>query len=189
MHAIADPPVSRHRISVTDYYRMGDVGILHEDDRVELIEGDIIDMTPIGSAHASVVMRLAKLCIAAVGDSAIVSVQYPIRLDAYSEPQPDLALLRPRQDYYRAAHPEPGDVLLVVEVADTGLAYDRGTKVPLYARHGIPEVWVLDLRGRLMHSYRQSRQDGYELVETVAQAGSVAFAGLGGVVLDLSGLF
>jgi len=188
MHAITDSTVTRHRISVDDYYRMGEVGILRQDTRLELIEGDIIDMAPIGSVHAGTVKRLAKLFMNTVGNSSIVSVQDPVRLDAYSEPQPDIALLRPREDYYRDAHPQSGDVLLIVEVAETSLAYDQGTKVPLYARHGIPEVWVLDVRSNQLHIYRQPEQDSYEVIETLVQAAIIAPTRLPKVAINLAGL-
>ena len=115
----------RHRLTVTDFHRMGEAGIFHEDARVELIEGDIIDMAPIGSSHAGVVKRLARLLMQGVGDKAIVSVQDPVILGPRSEPEPDIALLRPREDYYTRAHPTPGDILLIVEVAESSLTYDR----------------------------------------------------------------
>ena len=188
MHAIADSAVTRHRISVDDFYRMAEVGILRQDNRLELIEGDIIDMAPIGSVHAATVKRLAKLFMDAVGNSSIVSVQDPVRLDVYSEPQPDIALLRPRDDYYRDAHPQCGDVLLIVEVAETSLAYDQGTKVPLYARHDIPEVWVLDVRGNQLHIYRQPERDNYQVVETLSQATIVAPTRLPKVTISLKSL-
>lgn len=155
MHALADPLITRHRLSVEDYHRMAEAGILHEDDRVELIEGEIIDMAPIGSWHAGTVKRLASLFISAVGRHAIVSIQDPVCLDLYSEPQPDIALLRPREDYYTRGHPGPGDVLLIVEVAQSSLAYDLEVKVPLYARHAIPEVWVMDAESGSVHICRR----------------------------------
>lgn len=113
---------------------MAQAGILAEDDRVELIDGDLIDMRPIGSRHAGAVSRLTSLFGAGVGAEAIVSVQNPVQLDRYSQPQPDLALLRPRADFYAESHPQPADVLLIVEVAEASLDYDRDVKVPLYAR-------------------------------------------------------
>src|SRR5690606_20818239 len=118
------------------------VGILRPDDRVELIEGEIIDVAPIGSRHAGTVDYLATALTTAVARRAIVRVQGPVTLDAYSQTEPDVALLRPRSDYYRAAHPTPSDVLLLVEVAEASLRYDRGVKIPLYARSGVAEVWL-----------------------------------------------
>src|ERR671938_544657 len=137
--------VAKRCFSVDEYYRMGEAGILTEDDRVELIEGEIIEMSPIGSRHAACVNRLNTLLGRHLRQTAIVSVQNPIRLDAYSEPEPDVALLRPRADYYESGHPTPADALLIVEVADTSADYDRIIKLPLYAKAGIPEAWLVDL--------------------------------------------
>lgn len=188
MHAIADPPLARHRLSIDDYYRMSGAGILGEDDRVELIEGEIIDMAPIGSTHAATVKRLARALMSAVGDDAIVSVQDPIRLDRHSEPQPDLALLRPREDFYASGHPGSADTLLVIEVAESSLEYDLRVKVPLYASHGVPEVWVLDLAGRALHVYRQPAAGAYAQVEIIVQARTLAPLALPAAAIELAGL-
>lgn len=139
---------ARHRISVDAFHRMGEVGILGGADRVELIDGQIIDMSPIGALHAAIVARLASYFSQRLGGVVVVWCQNPVRLDDASEPEPDIAILRPRADFYMTAHPGPTDVLQVIEVADTSLAYDLGTKVPLYARHGIPEAWVIDAATR-----------------------------------------
>jgi Uma2 family endonuclease len=140
--------LTRHRLTVDHYHRMVESGILGPDDRVELVSGEVLDMSPIGSLHAAIVRALSRWMAASVGDRAIVSVQNPVLLDDASEPQPDIAILLPCVDCYAAAHPGPGDVLLVVEVAETSLAYDLEVKVPLYARHGIAEVWVIDAATR-----------------------------------------
>ena len=161
MSASAHVLLQRHRLDVTDYYRMAEAGILGEDDRCELIEGEIIDMAPIGSEHASAVVRINHWLARGAADRAIVSVQNPVRLDRRSEPQPDIALLRYREDFYRHAHPGPDDVLLIVEVADTSARYDREIKLPLYARHGIPEVWIVDLRERRVDIHRQPEGSSY----------------------------
>lgn len=136
---------ARHRISVGDYHKMADAGVLSHEDRVELIEGEIVDMAPMGSQHAYVVNQLARWFTLAAGEDCLVSTQNPIQLDDRSEPQPDLALLKPED--YMARLPGPADILLVVEVASSSVDYDRGVKLDLYARHGIPEVWLLDLTG------------------------------------------
>lgn len=125
---------------------MAEVGLLAPDARVELIEGEIIDMPPIGPDHGSVADRLNHLLVPAVGQRAIVRVQGAVRLSRMSEPQPDTALLVPRKDYYRAAHPTGDNTFLVIEVSDSTLRYDRNVKVPLYARHAVPEVWIADLQ-------------------------------------------
>lgn len=152
----------RHRFDVGDYYRMAEVGILSRADRVELIEGEIVDMAPIGSAHAGTTDQLSRLVARAFADGLVhVRVQGPLRLDAHNEPEPDLMLLRPRGDGYRNSHPTAADVLLLVEVADSSLAYDRGPKLLLYARHGVPEVWVVDLHGRAVEIWREPGPQGY----------------------------
>ena len=145
---------SRHLISADAFHRMGEAGILGPADRVELIDGEIIDMSPIGVLHAAIVDVLSRHFGRWAGESLFVRCQNPLRLDDLSEPEPDLTILRPRVDCYTTAHPGPADVLLVIEVADTSLAYDLGTKVPLYARHGIPEVWVIDAATRRTRGFR-----------------------------------
>lgn len=150
------------RFDVDDYYRMAAAGILSPEDRVELIEGEIVDMSPIGSEHGGKVNRLNRLLAPAMADGrAIVSVQNPLRLDRRNEPQPDLMLLRPRADDYGARHPTAADVLLLIEVADSSLAFDRGAKLALYARHGVPEVWNVDLVGRTVEICRAPSATGY----------------------------
>jgi len=160
--------------TVEEYHRMAEAGILGEDDRVELLDGEIVAMSPIGSRHAGLVNRLTRLFSQRAGDQVIVSVQNPIRLGEHSEPQPDLALLRPRADFYAEAHPGSEDVLLVVEVAETSAAYDREVKVPLYARYGIPEVWVVDPAGDSVEVYRHPSPQGYQDVQTLRRGESVA---------------
>jgi len=138
---------------------MGEAGILHEDDRVELIEGELVEMTAIGTRHFSCVNRLNRLLVMNVGDEAIVSVQNPVRLNEHTEPQPDLTVIRPRD--YRLSLPGPEDVLLLIEVSDTTLAYDRGVKLPLYARAGIKEVWIIDLPGETIERYTDPLEESY----------------------------
>lgn len=157
--------VCRRLFTVDEYYLMAQAGILHEDDRVELIEGEIIEMAAIGSRHAACVDRLTQLFVGRVGGRAIVRVQNPIRLSQRTEPQPDLALLRPRPDFYAAGHPGPEDVLLVVEVADTSVGFDRETKIPLYARAGIPEAWLVNLTESNIAVYRNPTATGYQALQ------------------------
>jgi Uma2 family endonuclease len=141
---------------------MLETGILHEDDRVELLEGEIVEMPPIGSHHASVVDRLTSLLTTHIQRNlAIVRVQNPIRLDALTEPLPDVAILRPRADFYSGDHPGPGDVVLLVEVADTSLESDRSVKLPMYASAGIAEVWIVDINSEVVETYCSSTPDGY----------------------------
>lgn len=176
--------VHRHRFDVDAYYRMVEAGILGPEDRVELIEGEIVDMAPIGSAHASTTDLLASLFVRAVTDDvAIVRIQNPLRLDAHNEPQPDLMLLRPRADRYRQGHPTATDVLLLVEVADSSLAYDHGPKLALYARHGVPEFWIVDLVGRAVEICREPGPEGYAERRRVT-GGAATPALVPGVAID-----
>jgi Uma2 family endonuclease len=140
---------------------MAEAGILDVDDRVELIDGEVVEMNPIGSRQAACVARLNRLFSTRVLDQAIVWVQNSVRLSGHSELQPDLALLEPRDDFYAHAHPTPMDVLLLVEVADTSGAYDRGLKLPLYAAAEIPEVWVIDLSESVVESFRSPTSGQY----------------------------
>jgi Uma2 family endonuclease len=153
--------VLKRLFSVDEFDHMAEAGVFREDDRLELLDGEIVQMTPIGSRHAGCVMRLNAWCAEHVRATAIVSVQGPLVLDKGSELYPDVVLLQPRPDFYSRSHPNPGDVLLVVEVADATGDYDRGVKVPRYSRAGIPEVWVVDLRERVIDVYRQPSGDQY----------------------------
>ena len=155
----------KRRFTVDEYHRMAEAGILSEDDRVELIDGEIVEMVPIGSRHAACVDRLTRLFTSQVGDQAIVRVQSPIRLGRRSEPQPDIALLRPRADFYASAHPGPEDVLLVVEVAETSVEADREVKLSLYGRAGVLEAWLVDLSGEIIEVHRNPSPDGYRSVQ------------------------
>ena len=179
----------RHRLDVTDYYRMAEAGILGEDDRCELIEGAIIDRAPIGSEHSAIVKRLKRLFELVVDHHATVSVQDPIRLNRQNEPQPDIALLRYREDFYRVAHPGPEDVLLITEVADSSARYDREIKLPLYARHRLPEVWIVDLRQRRLEIYRQPDGTAYRETYNATGPDSISPLALPECRVDVSALF
>ena len=146
---------ARHLISVEAFHRMGETGILGPADRVELIDGEIIDRSPIAALHAAIVDLLARHFGRSAQASVFIRCQNPLRLDGLSEPEPDIAILKPRADFYTTGHPGPADALLVIEVADSSLAYDLGVKVPLYARHGIPEVWVIDATTRQTRVFRE----------------------------------
>jgi Uma2 family endonuclease len=138
--------LKRRRFTVEEYHRMGETGILGPNDRVELIEGEIVEMSPIGSRHASTVARIHHLFSSRLGDRALVWVQNPLLLTRHqSEPEPDLMLLVPRADFYAGGLPEPPSVRLLVEVADSSLLYDRRTKFPLYARAGVAEAWLVNI--------------------------------------------
>ena len=164
MPTVLDPPATpaRHRFDVDAYYRMAETGILSPEDRVELLDGEIIEMAPIGAPHGGKVDRLNSLVAGLVADGRVIArVQGPLRLDRRNEPQPDLMLLRPRADFYESSHPTAADVLLLVEVADSSLAWDRGPKLDLYVRHGVPEVWIVDLVGRVVEVCRKPGPQGY----------------------------
>jgi Uma2 family endonuclease len=150
-----------YRFTVDQYHRMGEAGIFSPDCRVELIDGEIFEMTPIGPWHAGVVNRLTRAFVTGVGDRAVVHVQNPVGLDRHSEPLPDLMLLRPRPDFYGTAHPTPADAFLVVEVADTSLDRDRGRKLPLYARAGVPEVWIVNRQADAVEVFRDPSGGDY----------------------------
>ena len=178
----------RHRITVDEYHRMAEVGLLAPDARVELIEGEIIDMAPIGPPHSSVVNQLLRLLVLAVGNSAIVQSQGAVRLNLRNEPEPDLALFKPRPDFYRHRHPTGEDTLLVVEVCESSLRYDRNIKVPLYARHGVPEVWLVDLVNGQLLTFRSPVDGNYEQQTSTTSPAIVPVSGLPGVEIDFSGL-
>jgi Uma2 family endonuclease len=147
--------LKRYRFTVDEHHRMAEAGILDEDSRVELIEGEIVDVPPIGPDHMDAVIASTHVFVRMFGDVARVSTQNPIRTSHYGEPQPDLTLLKRREEGAGRAIPTPQDVFLVVEVSDTTLAADRGIKIPLYARSGVPETWLLDLPHGLVHVYRE----------------------------------
>ena len=152
--------VQRYRFTVDEFARMGEAGIFTEDDRVELIDGEILEMTPIGPPHAWFVDRLTELIVTRLAGRAHVRVQNPVRLDRHTEPQPDLVVAR-RSDVYAERHPEPGDILLIIEVADSSLRYDRLEKVPRYGKAGIPETWLADIEARAVTVCTEPVPNGY----------------------------
>ena len=164
---------ARRRFTVAEYYHMAKAGILLPDERIELLDGEIFTMAPMRSPHAACVSLLANWFILGVVGRALVRIQLPIRLDRGSEPEPDLAIVTMRADYYADAHPGPGDVLLIIEVSDTSLAYDR-RKLALYAAAGIPEVWIFDLRGKRALVHRDPQGSRYRWIEMIGRGGTVA---------------
>ena len=155
----------RWRFTVKQYHQMAEAGILTEDERVELIRGEIVEMTPIGRRHAACVDRLNEMFILRLAQATIVRVQNPVELDDNSEPQPDLVLLRRRTDFYEAGHPQAEDVLLLVEVADTTVETDRDVKILLYANSGIAEVWLVDINAQCLEVYQQPSEKGYQIIQ------------------------
>ena len=179
-------PLTRHRFTVDEYHRMGEAGIFDEDDRVELIDGQVAEMTPIRPEHAACVDDLARWLTQRAGASLIVRIQNPLRLGTQDEPEPDLAVVRARPEGYRTAHPGPDDVLLVIEVADTSAHYDRQTKIPLYARAGIPEVWLVNLPADRIEIYREPRERGYADIRAANRGEALTPLQLPGITLGVN---
>src|SRR2546422_8918 len=168
-----DVEIQRRRFTLDEYHRMIEADVLHEDDRVELIRGDIVQMTPIGRHHASCVAKLNDLLLASLRGRAILWPQNPVTILPDSEPQPDIILLRYREDFYRHRLPGPADVTLLIEVAGTSLPYDRNVKGPLYAEAGVAEYWIVDLAGDAIEVYRGPSAQRYQRFERVTRGGSV----------------
>jgi Uma2 family endonuclease len=167
-----------HPFTRKDYHAMIAAGILREDDPLELLNGQIIQNMPIGTAHAGMVNRLTQLLTERVGKRYIVAVQNPIALNEFSEPEPDIALLQPREDFYSNSHATPKEVALIIEVADTSLGFDREDKIPLYAMCGIPEVWLVDLPTKSVHVFRQPGAINYSEVLRLRNDDTVPVPGL-----------
>lgn len=178
--------IERRWFSVEEFDRMIRSGILTGDERVELIEGEIVKMSPIGKFHAACVIRLTMLLTRLVGELALVSVQNPVQLNDFSKPQPDVALLKPRDDFYAQTPPMPDDILLIVEVADTTAASDRTVKVPLYARAGIPVVWLVDLQRDLIEVYARPAGGAYQELSEARRGDTLTLESLPGFKLGVN---
>jgi Uma2 family endonuclease len=177
--------VTRKRFTADEYQRMGQAGILGEGDRVELIDGEIVAMTPIGTRHNASVARATRAMVRAAGDEAIVLAQGSVRLGLYSEPQPDLVLLRPRSDFYASRHAGPGDIFLIIEIAESSIHCDRDVKAAIYAAAGVPEYWLVDLNTDLVSRYSLPEQGAYREVEQYRRGQSIAPMLLSTCVLDV----
>lgn len=177
---------ARHWFTVGDYERMGKVGILPHDKRFELIRGEIIEMSPIGKRHAACVNYLSNSLSAQLGQTVIVSVKNPIVLDDFSEPQPDVVLLKPRADFYRNALPKPEDVLLVIEVSDSTLEFDRRVKVSDYARTGIPELLIFNLPDEQLEYHAQPANDAYKITRTLKRGERLQSSSVPGAIFDVA---
>jgi Uma2 family endonuclease len=178
--------LQRRRLTIDEYHRAGDAGVLGPSDRVELIGGEMIEMAPIGAKHFAKVNRLSRMLGLSAGNEAIVSTQNPLSLPPYDEPQPDIALLKPRADDYEKKLPAATDVLLIVEVADSTLKYDREVKLPIYARHGIVEVWLIDIRDETLLINRSPGSKGFKQVLKPRKNGTVTPLLLPNVTIDLA---
>jgi Uma2 family endonuclease len=176
-------------INIDEYFKMVTVGILKQDEAVELIAGRLITMSPTGFFHSSVIGQLTYLFNQLLGDKALVWVQNSILLDNNTMPEPDLAIIKYRADFYRKRHVKADDVLLVIEVADSTLQYDKTIKTALYARFNIPEMWIVDVKKQRLICYSQPINDGYKNVKVKSKLKTVKLTTLGNVKIDLSHLF
>ncbi len=180
-------PLTHHRFTVDDYYRMAEVGILAHDARVELIDGEIVWMSPIGGPHFECVTVLADLLSQVAGNAALVSQQNPVRLNNLSEPQPDIALIQRRR--YGGRLPTPDDVFLLIEVSDTTLLRDRNVKVPLYAQSGIPEVWLVDVNTHEVVRFWEPREGSYQQQEQYLPGQQIHVIALPDVSINVADIF
>ena len=178
-------PAMPHRFTVDDYVRMVETGILTEDDRVELLDGEIVEMTPAGPRHAAVVARLQHRLTQHAGSRVVVWVQSPIQLRPRNTPEPDVAVLRPRADFYDGALPAAADVLLVIEVADSTLITDRNRKIPAYAEAGIPGAWIVNLVANHIQVFRDPAGRTYRTVTEVAPGAVVSALALPDLTLPV----
>ncbi len=183
-----DTLIRRHRLHVDAYHQMGAAGIFSPDDRVELLNGEVIDLAPIGPDHAAAVDALNEALVTACGAAASVSTQSSVRLDQFSEPEPDFSVSRRRADRYRTARPTPADILLLVEVSDSSLRYDRVVKLAAYARAGVPEYWIVDLRRRVVDVHRDPSGDFYATVTTHGPTDTITLA-MAAISVSLDGVF
>jgi Uma2 family endonuclease len=177
----------RHRITVENLYRMAEAGVFAADERVELVDGEIIDVPPMGHRHAGIVEYLMRLLMDSITSRAIMRPLLPVRLGEDSEPVPDIAVVKLRDDRYMGAHPRASDVVLIIEVSSTTLRFDRNVKVPMYARHGVAEVWVLDVNNEQLHYYRSPEHGRYTATGSVPLTGPLPIAALG-IEVDLTPL-
>lgn len=186
---IAKVELPRRRFTWEEYHRMGEAGVLRPKERVELIEGEIIVMTPIGPRHSACVAELTRRLVPAIGDRALLWPQNPVRLPRDTEPEPDIVLLRPRADRYAADSARAEDVLLLIEVADTSYRYDSRVKLPLYARARVAETWIVDLMHDVVEVYRDPSASNYAVSTRVERGGIVAPAALPDVILTVDDAF
>src|SRR5437763_12430885 len=176
-------PGPRRRFTVSEYYRMAETGVLKENDRVELVEGEIVEMAPVGVRHATCVDRLNKLLNRNLPVELIVRVQSPIHLGDYSEPEPDVTLLTPRDYGTSEQHPGPEDIILLIEVSDTTLDFDRGSKLATYARAAIAVTWIVNLQRDVIEVYAQPVQGAYKKLRRFHRGQAVPVPGTTGVML------
>jgi Uma2 family endonuclease len=184
-----DTEVIKKRFTVDEYHRMGETGIFGPEDRLELIDGEILEMSPIGQRHASRVARATTLFVRTLGDKAVVNPQNPLQLSDWTEPQPDIVILKPRPDFYEHLRPTPGDVLLVMEVSDTTLRFDLKIKLTYFAAASIPEVWIQDVNEDLLHVFREPQGDRYSVSRQLKRGSSISLLAFPGVHFSTGDLF
>jgi Uma2 family endonuclease len=183
---IQQAPVRRWRFTVDDFMLMGEAGIFPDDARVELIEGEVIEMNPIGPGHSGRVMRLNAMFHRVLGGQALLSVQNPFQFRPRSQPQPDVMLLRPREDYYTTSHPTAADTLLLIEVSDSSLDYDRKTKAAVYAQAGIAEYWIVNLVDMQLMVYRRPVDGEYRDIQILGKGDSIQPLAFRDVTIDVA---
>ncbi len=155
---------NKHLINVSEYYQLDRDYLFSKKKRVELIEGEIVEMTPMGSRHAAVVTRVMdRFLPLQASQKALTRIQLPICLSVYSEPEPDITLVNYQSDFYREGHPQPKNIYLIVEVSDTSIFQDRHVKLPLYAQYAISEVWLIDLNENVIETYREPFFQRYQI--------------------------
>ena len=165
---------SKRLFTADEYQRMGQAGILQEGDRVELIRGQVVEMSPIGPPHNGAILRATQALVRIVGERALVGIQGSVRLDLYDEPQPDIYLLRPKDDYYASRHAGPADIFLIIEVADSSLKYDRTVKLELYAETGVPEYWISDISNDRVIAYSDLQDKAYRNMREMKRGETIA---------------
>ena len=180
--------VATYRFSVEEFNKLGEAGIFDEDDRVELLDGEIIVMSPIGSEHAATVLRMGWYFHQRLGKRALTSTQNPTVIDEFSEPQPDLMLLKLKADFYKKAHPRPDDILLLVEVSDTTIGYDRGLKLRKYAECGVQEVWIVNLKKTTIEQFRSPSTSEYAISKNYRRGEIIALAAFPAVTFQVEEL-
>jgi Uma2 family endonuclease len=180
--------LKRRRFTVAEYRQMADVGLIQPDERVELLNGEIVEMSPIGSRHAAASMLLSRAFFETIGRRAWINMANPVETDEYGEPQPDLQLLRPRADAYASATPTAPDTLLVVEISDTSLGKDRRVKLPIYARANIPEVWIENLVDDVIEVHTDPTPEGYQTVRVARRGEMVSPGAFPDVILKVDDL-
>ena len=180
--------VRRYAFTVADYHRMGEAGIFAGGPRVELLGGEVVEMSPIGGRHAACVNKVARLLITLYGEDAVVQIQNPVVLDDYSEPEPDISVLLPRADFYADPRPGPADTLLAIEIADSSLRLDRRVKAPLYAAAGVPLLWIVDLNAEAVDVYSEPSASGFGLVRHVTRGATLSLPIRGGILCTVDDL-